>query len=353
MHGGGRTGRWWTIAASGLVALFLAAPVQAAGPLDLLKGPGKPGPGAGPPPSERPPGDGSVRITGTTYYVSPSGSDANNGKNARKAWRTVARVNQAALRPGDGVLFEAEATFADAPLMPPLSGSPGAPIVYGAYGGGAAALPLGVWFRDLDDLAFRDLALQDVLQGHGHRVTVQRVSVIGADIGVYAEGDDWLVEGAHVQAIGDSGMIFIGARPTIRGSTIVDTGLDTSIPYGRHGIYLKASGGRVVGNTIRNFASNGVSVRDRDSVVEGNTISGGPIGIAWFQHDPLAGISRWTGNDISKTTAAGIYVSAEDVAGATRESFEIVKNKVKRESGRHLDLRPTTGTYRVEGNELR
>jgi hypothetical protein len=41
-----------------------------------------------------------------SYYVSPSGSDFAAGTSPSTAWRTVARVNSAALVAGDTVLFQ-------------------------------------------------------------------------------------------------------------------------------------------------------------------------------------------------------------------------------------------------------
>ncbi len=294
-----------------------------------------------------------VPITGTAYYVSSTGSDSDDGRSPQTAWRTVRQANRAVLAPGDGVLFEAGATFADDALIPARGGAQGRPVVYGSFGAGRARLPKGVWFRGLDDLAFQNLALPGAtqgLQGHGHRVTAQGLEVAGNSIGIHAEGDDWTVEANTVDGAGDSGMILVGARHTVRGNLITNSGHDASIPYGKHGIYLKVVDAVVVENTIRGFSDNGVSVRYRNSRIERNTISGGPIGIAWFQYDAVAGTSTWRGNDISGTTAAGIYVSREDRAGPTRESFVIAGNRIAPAGGRHLDLPAIQGTYDVSGN---
>ena len=40
------------------------------------------------------------------FYISPNGSDQNNGRSPEKAWQTIERLNLAKLRPGDYVLFE-------------------------------------------------------------------------------------------------------------------------------------------------------------------------------------------------------------------------------------------------------
>ena len=40
------------------------------------------------------------------YYLSPSGSDLQEGTAPQKAWQTISRVNKASLQPGDSVLLE-------------------------------------------------------------------------------------------------------------------------------------------------------------------------------------------------------------------------------------------------------
>ena len=69
------------------------------------------------------------------YYVSPSGDDGATGLSPTAAWRTIARVNSQALRPGDQVLLKAGATFAGTIYLEPAeSGTPAAPIAIGSYG---------------------------------------------------------------------------------------------------------------------------------------------------------------------------------------------------------------------------
>ncbi|MBK8341749.1 MAG: hypothetical protein IPK99_18030 [Flavobacteriales bacterium] len=47
-------------------------------------------------------------LQAATYYIAPSGNDANSGTSPAQAWKTIARVNQisAQLQPGDKILFE-------------------------------------------------------------------------------------------------------------------------------------------------------------------------------------------------------------------------------------------------------
>src|SRR3954463_12928290 len=53
----------------------------------------------------------SRRLLAATYYVSASGNDNAEGTTIATAWKSIARVNQADLNPGDKVLFEGGHTF--------------------------------------------------------------------------------------------------------------------------------------------------------------------------------------------------------------------------------------------------
>jgi hypothetical protein len=302
-----------------------------------------------------------VAISGRTFYVSPTGSDANAGTSPAAPWRTVAKANNAALAPGDGVLFQGGATFSDAALMPGASGAAGAPVVFGSYGTGKAKLTQGIWFASKNWLAFTNLEITGVSQGvsasasgtGSDHIVVQGMDIHDVSIAVnsaHMGDDDWSIQDNTIARTGDSGMILLGTRFLISGNTIEDTGTNTAIAYGKHGIYLKVIDARVVANTIRRFQASGVSVRYRNSVVADNTIESGPIGVAWFQYDTVAGTSHWEGNRISRTTAASFYVSPSDVGGSTRESFVISGNTMSKTSGTYTDLKPTSGTYVVQGN---
>ena len=71
---------------------------------------------------------GSVRVTGTTWYVSPSGDDHNNGRSKEKAWRSLNGIvqHQTNIRSGDAVLFECGGVY--------------------RYGGGYVYLKSGVYY---------------------------------------------------------------------------------------------------------------------------------------------------------------------------------------------------------------
>jgi copper-binding protein NosD len=309
---------------------------------------------------------GGLGTSGATYYVSVSGSDEANGRSPDRAWATVARAGRAELRPGDEVRFRGGETFEDAELEPAVSGTREAPIVYGSYGTGRARLTRSVFLRGTSWVTIQDLDLAGADQGivslasspSGARgVTIQRNRIRDTGIAVnsaHEQDADWLIRDNEIARTRDSAVIVGGERARISDNSIVDAGMDESIEYGKHGIYLKGAHGTVVANRIRGFPDgSGVSVRRHDSRVERNEIADGPVGISWFQEDSTAGTSRWTANRISGTTRAAIYVSPSDAAGPTRESFVITGNRLSPAGGVPLNLAPTAGRYTVAGNPRR
>src|SRR6187401_1859429 len=79
---------------------------------------------------------------GTTYYVSPGGSDSNNGTSPGSAIQSLGRASGLQLNPGDQVLLQRGATFSGK-LAVWRSGSAGAPITIGSYGSGAKPVVTG------------------------------------------------------------------------------------------------------------------------------------------------------------------------------------------------------------------
>ena len=184
-------------------------------------------------------------------------------------------------------------------------------------------------------------------------IVVQNSSFRGLGIAINAANPsdrNWTLRNNSIDGTRDSGFILNGDGHVAQDNSIVHTGTDHSIPYGKHGIYLKSSNSRATGNDIRDFESEGISTRYRNAVIENNTISEGQVGIGWYQNDSQAGTSYWRNNTISRTTAACLYVSPSDSAGKTRESFVISNNRLSKSSGNYTDLQPTSGTYSVSSN---
>lgn len=78
---------------------------------------------------------GTERLAPGTFFVdSASGQDESAGTSPETAWRTLDKVNQASLIPGDKVLFKRGGLWRG--QLVPRSGAPGKPVTYSAYGEG-------------------------------------------------------------------------------------------------------------------------------------------------------------------------------------------------------------------------
>jgi len=86
-----------------------------------------------------------VIISGTIYYVSTDGRDENDGLSPDTPWRTLEKVSQTALHPGDGVKFRRGDLFRGMILAQPG-------VTYAAYGAGEKPRLYG-WDRNLADPA--------------------------------------------------------------------------------------------------------------------------------------------------------------------------------------------------------
>ncbi|MEI7502707.1 MAG: right-handed parallel beta-helix repeat-containing protein [Paludibacter sp.] len=76
------------------------------------------------------------------YYISNTGNDATNGKSIETAWKSIERVNQANLEPGDQLLFECGQRF-EGELKIKNSGTKAQPTVISSYGNGAKPVITG------------------------------------------------------------------------------------------------------------------------------------------------------------------------------------------------------------------
>jgi parallel beta-helix repeat protein len=290
----------------------------------------------------------------TTYYVSAQGTDAAAGTSEASAWRTVGKVNTTALQPGDVVLFRGGDTFSDT-YLGPKSGTAGAPITYSSFGTGRATLTRGVWFASrsyfvLDNLkidrgpGWGGQGIASSARGAASRsVTIRNCVIVNVTLGIQpVRSDDanWLIENNVIDNAGDSGILLHGSGHTVVGNTITNTGRNSSISYGKHGVYSRSANVTIQDNVIRKFQSAGVSVRYRNSAVVGNRISGGAIGISWFQYDTARGNSKFLYNTIDGVTSAGIYVDPNDPSGAGRtvESFVVAHNTIDARAGAGMNL---------------
>jgi hypothetical protein len=80
----------------------------------------------------------------TTYYISNSGNDNNNGTSTTTPWKSLTKLNSffASLKAGDNILLNRGETFYGS-ITITKSGASGSPITIGAYGSGANPVVTG------------------------------------------------------------------------------------------------------------------------------------------------------------------------------------------------------------------
>lgn len=313
-----------------------------------------------------------------TYYVSPAGSDANPGTSTSAPWRTVAKANSAALAPGDSVLFEAGATFTGS-LQPQRSGASGAPITFSSYGSGKANLRDGIVLVSRSWLVFDNLKV-DTGDWHtagkvrgifGHdsgtgsqQIVVRKCAFLNVEFGVLSSNhldQHWTVTDSLIQYVRDSGiLIWDGGQPneiggshfTFERNQILDTGVDTSITWYKHGAYSKGTDITYRDNVIRRFQWNGISVRARNHLIEGNEISDGPYAIYWSPYDTNAGTTTIAYNKLSNIGTAAVEIGVSGHVSPTVENFLVVHNTVSNARGGGLRVIGTTGWVKLANNAV-
>jgi hypothetical protein len=312
----------------------------------------------------------------TTFYVSPRGSDGNAGTSPGAPWRTLAKVNNSSLVPGDRVRFEGGQTFVGT-LFPSGSGTPAAPIAFDSYGVGPAILRDGIvlvsrnWLTlenlKIDGGDWRTATTRGIFahdNGSGSsNIVVRNCTIRDVSIGILSsnEGDrNWTVTGNLVQFTRDSGVILHdpdapnglgGSGWLFQANRIFDTGLDASITYPKHGVYSKARKMTFRRNTIRNFSDAGISIRAGGNVLRGNTIQGGLYAVNWSPYDLTASTTSIIGNAVSDVSGYAVEINATGPYASTVESFVIASNTVNRAGG-GVRLIGTLGVAYIYGNQV-
>jgi hypothetical protein len=281
-----------------------------------------------------------------TYYVSSSGSDSNPGTSPTAAWQTVRRVNNAALAPGDTVLFEASSTFGDTTLVPPTSGAAGLPITFGSFGTGLAHLASSngaVWIPDgRHDLVFDALDLSSTGSGvfsdaAGGSAGVDNIALKNSRIhdtpnaGLQANkslDDGWMVQNNLFEHIGDSAIILRATGMQITGNIIRNTGENPNITYGKHGVYDKGPNTVIADNDFsHNTNGQEISIRFHGAEVYGNTLHDTGAAIAFFADDPAAGVIRIYDNRAWNISNYAFYYGGDELSSsASRVGVVLASN---------------------------
>jgi hypothetical protein len=125
--------------------------------------------------------DEASAVGRTTYYVSPSGSDSASGTDASHPFRTVGRVSNLYLEPGDQILFERGGSWTGKMEMW-HSGSAANHITIGAYG--PANRPRPRLTNNRNDFC---------MMVGGSYITVSGLTVWGCRTGIWTRGTQNLI----------------------------------------------------------------------------------------------------------------------------------------------------------------
>src|SRR5262245_53158363 len=174
----------------------------------------------------------------TTYYVSGQGNDTWRGTSTSRPWRTINRVNQQKLSPGDRVLFLATQTFTGSLyLAPEDSGTLTKPVIIGSYGNGRAWISsgtqAGLFGYNVSGITVRKLNFI----GSGSTVNTQSGVSFYAETATGAEGLQ--ISSVDVSGYGRNG-IEIGTWNTASGYRQVSVTSSVTHDNGHNGLLIFA-----------------------------------------------------------------------------------------------------------------
>jgi hypothetical protein len=200
-----------------------------------------------------------VMAAGTTYYVSPTGNDANAGTSTTSAWKTLAPAAQKTVA-GDTVLI---ATGSYPAVNLTRSGTASAQITYKANGSGAVVA--GFLFKGANYTTITGLEITgsgiliDVANGGGSydQIISNNIHDVWANDGISVRPSSWttspntpnvthdIFRNNHISRVLNSGMLIMGQSHLIEGNTISD-------------VFDHAPGGATIddANGIRFFGTN-------------------------------------------------------------------------------------------------
>ncbi len=147
-----------------------------------------------------------VTYTGTAYYISPYGNDANDGLTPDTAWRSPSKISGAGfLKEGDAVLFERGGVYR---FIDPISTKNG--VTYSAYGTGAKPKLVG----SIDASAKNAWNKTDAENVYVYREAITRdVGNIVFDLGI--------CNGIKMQSLLDNGTVSNGLETFKSGGQLI------------------------------------------------------------------------------------------------------------------------------------
>jgi len=253
---------------------------------------------------------GPIIAHATTYYVSNSGSDSNNGTSTSTPWQSLAKVNAAPLLPGDSVLFQAGNAWSGQ-LLPNRSGSsPSSVITYGAYGSGAApvingngVLPATVYITTQQYLVIDGLAITNFSTSRNFRNGILIDNATTSPLNYIhltnlkitnVSGEAYVGQAGYTQP-GDGAIVITGLESSATSrvdNVLVDTVTIDTVDDAGVLILCRNQSARAVGVVVQNVTVNNAG---------GNGILVGTTSGAMIQHNKV------TNGGSRSTASAGLW----------------------------------------------
>lgn len=292
-----------------------------------------------------------------TYYVNGStGKDTNTGTSESAPWQSIQKVNEAALKPGDTVLFKGgiEPTKGTADYLgPSISGESGKPITFGSYGTGKAILPITagpelyphIYIDSVNWLVFENLVMSAKsineakwVGGGGFisgtagtgcaNIVIKNCEFLWDEkfvLNANKLDDNWTIESCTMEHSAISGFVCQGAEgifPSgwkILKNKIKEFGEEEkTVGYGCHGIYARLKGAEIKNNEFqasKKCEGQGISLRGPGTIVEGNSINGHGTsdGIAFFTSSKERSTTKIAYNKVFNCKFSCFYCTSGEV----------------------------------------
>ena len=303
------------------------------------------------------------------YYVDATGgSDGNAGTAPDKAWKSLAKVNATAFAPGAKILFERGDTWTGS-LVVPSAGESGKPIVFGAYGKGAAPVieagdgaGYAVTTNGMPHITFTKMRFTGADEAGMMLADAKHIRIVGTIVadndgsGIVLSGtaDDVGINRSKIVGNGEYGIIhhhYDNTNQRILNSEISGNGWrsDGGVSSGWHGRILS---GEIAYNTIFNNGINGGDGRSHGLYHgEGQANSSLKIHDNHIHSNPSgAGIlakssTQMFGNTINGNANVGISIGQNIGVSVT---YKIHGNEIFDNGGGLLEHSKGGGSIRLE-----
>ncbi len=290
----------------------------------------------------------AASLWGTTYYVDYSGgNDSNDGRSSSSAWKTISKINNSTLNPGDEVLFKRGETWRETLIIPNNS------ILFGAYGSGdkpaiLGSEELGAWTNSGSNRWSTSLSIEPISVWFVSNDSSVNWGIKKSSAGSVTQKYEWhwSSDTLYVYSSGNPQTAYRSIEPQARLDCIIGKSYSISyITLENLEIAYASRNGVLIQRT-----SKGWIVRDNyiHHIGELDTEQGNVIGVYGSENLISNNVAGEGGRHV-------IFVAAVYPSGVSVENNIIENNVVYNSYHNNIDIQNTVGTNRgaiVRGNTI-